>query len=65
MPEDLLGRLDVVKRGPAEAAVLLLGPGGDVLLTPRAPSGDPADGRTDEQLRLSLLPGSDGDPVVA
>ncbi|MFE9908707.1 M24 family metallopeptidase [Streptomyces clavifer] len=46
-------------------AVLLLGPGEDVLLCPRPPAGDPAQGRPDEQLRLTVLPAPDGDPVVA
>ncbi|MGW4029802.1 aminopeptidase P family protein [Streptomyces sp. NPDC004838] len=47
------------------AAVLLLGPEEDVLLCPRTPGGDLAGGRPDEGLRLSLLPNSEGDPVVA
>ncbi|MEL5953832.1 aminopeptidase P family protein [Streptomyces sp. CLV115] len=51
--------------GAPPGAVLLLGPGGDVLLSPRDPIGDSADGRTDEQLRVSPLPASDGDPAVA
>ncbi|MFD4033856.1 M24 family metallopeptidase [Streptomyces sp. NPDC058637] len=45
-------------------AVLLLGPGEDVLLCPRSPAGDPARERPDEQLRLTVLPAPDGDPVV-
>ncbi|MFJ9060756.1 M24 family metallopeptidase [Streptomyces sp. NPDC102409] len=51
--------------GAPPGAVLLLGPGEDVLLCPRAPTGDPAHGRPDEQLRLTVLPEADGDPVVA
>ncbi|MYQ55512.1 MULTISPECIES: M24 family metallopeptidase [unclassified Streptomyces] len=49
--------------GAPPGAVLLLGPGEDVLLCPRAPTGDPAHGQPDERLRLDVLP--DGDPVVA
>ena len=33
-------------------------PAEDVLLCPRTPTGDPADGRPDEQLRLTVLPTS-------
>src|SRR6478609_2671925 len=51
--------------GAPPGAVLLLGPGEDVLLCPRAPAGDPPHGRPDEQLRLTVLPDDDGDPVVA
>lgn len=51
--------------GAPPGAVLLLGPDEDVLLCPRAPTGDPADGRTDEQLRVDLLLVSGADPVVA
>ncbi|MFI9581607.1 aminopeptidase P family protein [Streptomyces sp. NPDC052236] len=46
-------------------AVLLLGPDEDVLLCPRAPTGDGTDGRLDEQLRLTVLSASAGDPAVA
>ncbi|MEV4330040.1 aminopeptidase P family protein [Streptomyces sp. NPDC049597] len=46
-------------------AVLLLGPDEDALLCPRTPTGDPVDGRPDEELRLTVLPASAGDPVVA
>ncbi|MEU6501393.1 M24 family metallopeptidase [Streptomyces californicus] len=51
--------------GAPPGAVLLLGPGEDVLLCPRAPVGEAAHGRPDEALRIDLLPGPDGDPVVA
>ncbi|MGC5364118.1 aminopeptidase P family protein [Streptomyces sp. DT24] len=51
--------------GAPPGAVLLLGPGEDVLLCPRAPAEEPAESRPDEQLRLLVLPGPDGDPVVA
>ncbi|MDH2393902.1 aminopeptidase P family protein [Streptomyces sp. HNM0663] len=44
-------------------AVLLLGPGEDVLLCPY--TADSADGRPDEALRVAVLPGSAGDPAVA
>ncbi|WP_335935776.1 aminopeptidase P family protein [Streptomyces sp. PTD5-9] len=47
--------------GAPPGAVLLLGPGEDVLLRPRDPAGEPADDR----LRVSELPVADGDPVVA
>ncbi|MFE9364270.1 M24 family metallopeptidase [Streptomyces sp. NPDC006978] len=50
--------------GAPPGAVLLLGPGEDVLLCPRAPTGDPAHGRPDEALRLTVLPDADSDPVV-
>ncbi len=45
--------------------MLLLGPGEDVLLCPRAPAGEGAHGRPDEALRIDLLPVPDEDPVVA
>lgn len=51
--------------GAPPGAVLLLGSGGDTLLCPRTPTGDPADGRLDEQLRLTVLSTSAGDPAVA
>ncbi|MEE1794215.1 aminopeptidase P family protein [Streptomyces sp. BE308] len=51
--------------GAPPGAVLLLGADEDVLLCPRVPTGDPAHGRPDEALRLSVLPAPDGDPVVA
>ncbi|MEU8706172.1 M24 family metallopeptidase [Streptomyces sp. NPDC048565] len=51
--------------GAPPGAVLLLGPGDDVLLCPRAPTGDPAHGRPDEGLRVSVLAETDDDPVVA
>lgn len=51
--------------GAPPGAVLLLGPGEDVLLCPRAPTGEPGHGRPDEALRIELLPAPDGDPVVA
>ncbi|MEU8675647.1 M24 family metallopeptidase [Streptomyces sp. NPDC048560] len=51
--------------GAPLGAVLLLGPAEDVLLCPRAPTGDPAEGRPDEALRQKVLPLPDGDPVVA
>ncbi|MFF3690287.1 aminopeptidase P family protein [Streptomyces sp. NBC_00390] len=46
-------------------AVLLLGPDEDMLLCPRTPSGDPADGRPDEEVRLTALPTSASDAAVA
>jgi Xaa-Pro aminopeptidase len=46
-------------------AVLLLGQAEDVLLCPGALTGDSADGRLDEQLRLTVLSTSAGDPAVA
>lgn len=51
--------------GAPPGAVLLLGPGEDVLLCPRAPAGETGHGRPDEALRVDLLPVPDGDPVVA
>ncbi|MEW2170529.1 M24 family metallopeptidase [Streptomyces sp. NPDC007027] len=51
--------------GAPPGAVLLLGPGEDVLLCPRAPAGEGAHGRPDEALRIDLLPVPDEDPVVA
>ncbi|MEI7032007.1 M24 family metallopeptidase [Streptomyces pratensis] len=51
--------------GAPPGAVLLLGPGEDVLLCPRAPAGEPGHGRPDEALRIvpPVAPGVD--PVVA
>ncbi|NDZ80286.1 M24 family metallopeptidase [Streptomyces sp. SID10853] len=46
-------------------AVLLLGPDDDVLLCPAGPAAGPQDGRPDEQLRLTVLPSTGGDPAVA
>ncbi|WP_432068199.1 aminopeptidase P family protein [Streptomyces sp. C10-9-1] len=46
-------------------AVLLLGPREDALLCPRTPTGEPADGHLDEELRLTVLPAGGGDPAVA
>ncbi|MEO3975186.1 aminopeptidase P family protein [Streptomyces sp. CAU 1734] len=51
--------------GAPPGAVLLLGPAEDVLLCPVAPTGDSAEGRPDEQLRLAVLPSASGDPAVA
>ncbi|HEY9367203.1 aminopeptidase P family protein [Streptomyces sp.] len=53
--------------GSPPGSVLLLGPGEDALLCPVAPGGDPADGRLDEELRLTVLPAGAaiGDPAVA
>ncbi|MFB6816987.1 M24 family metallopeptidase [Streptomyces sp. NPDC056347] len=51
--------------GAPPGAVLLLGPGEDVLFSPRAPGGEHGEGRTDERLRVSVLPVADGDPAVA
>lgn len=51
--------------GAPPGAVLLLGPRDDVLLCPRNPSVDPADGRPDDGLRLTVLPTSSGDAAVA
>ncbi len=51
--------------GAPPGAVLLLGPGEDVLLCPRAPAGETGHGRPDEALRVDVLPVPDGDPVVA
>ncbi|NBM15380.1 aminopeptidase P family protein [Streptomyces sp. GC420] len=49
---------------PAGAA-LLVGPEEDTLLCASPPSGEPAEGRPDELLRLMVLPAPDGDPAVA
>ncbi|WP_455354963.1 aminopeptidase P family protein [Streptomyces sp. SYSU K217416] len=46
-------------------AVLLLGPAEDVLLCTDTPTGEASEGRLDEQLRLTVLPGAGGDPAVA
>ncbi|MFC6065601.1 MULTISPECIES: aminopeptidase P family protein [Streptomyces] len=46
-------------------AALLLHDGGDTLLCPSAPTGDPSEGRPAEDLRISLLPAHTGDPAVA
>ncbi|MFJ4965515.1 putative peptidase [Streptomyces sp. ADI96-02] len=51
--------------GAPPGSVLLLGPGEDVLLCPRVPTGEAAHGRPDDALRIVLLPAVDGDPVVA
>ncbi|AWK09448.1 peptidase M24 family protein [Streptomyces spongiicola] len=54
--------------GAPPGAVLLLGPAGDSadeLLCPTAPTGDPVDGRLDEQLRLTVMPVHGDDPAVA
>ncbi|MFE3496026.1 aminopeptidase P family protein [Streptomyces sp. NPDC059169] len=54
--------------GAPAGAVLLLGPAGgsdDALLCPDAPTGDTAEGRLDERLRLTVLPTRGGDPAVA
>ncbi|MFD5030544.1 M24 family metallopeptidase [Streptomyces sp. NPDC058220] len=51
--------------GAPPGAVLLLGPGEDMLLCPRTPTGDSVDGHLDEQLRLTVLPTPSGDPAVA
>ncbi|OKJ32753.1 MULTISPECIES: aminopeptidase P family protein [unclassified Streptomyces] len=51
--------------GAPPGAVLLLGPGEDVLLRPRDTVGEPGDGRTDDRLRVASLSAADGDPVVA
>ncbi|MGW0551328.1 aminopeptidase P family protein [Streptomyces altiplanensis] len=50
--------------GAPPGAVLLLGPDEDVLICPRTPVADPADGRPDGQLRTTVLPEPDGDAVV-
>ncbi|MFE7427634.1 aminopeptidase P family N-terminal domain-containing protein, partial [Streptomyces sp. NPDC057545] len=49
--------------GAPPGAVLLLGPGEDVLLRPRDTVGEPGDGRTDDRLRVASLSAADGDPV--
>ncbi|MFI1158257.1 aminopeptidase P family protein [Streptomyces sioyaensis] len=46
-------------------AALLLGPAIDVLLCGRPLSGDPAEGRPADDVRVSVLPTRGGDPVVA
>lgn len=46
-------------------AVLLVGPGEDVLFCESPPTGDVDEGRVDEQLRVSVLAHSGGDPAVA
>ncbi|GAA3369218.1 aminopeptidase P family protein [Streptomyces sannanensis] len=46
-------------------AALLLGPQEDVLLCSHAPTGEPAEGRLDEDLRVTVLPTPGGDPAVA
>ncbi|MGN9793829.1 aminopeptidase P family protein [Streptomyces sp. OZ13] len=51
--------------GAPPGAVLLLGPADDVLVCPRTPTGDPADGRPDEGLRLVVMQTSTGDAAVA
>ncbi|MGP4004510.1 aminopeptidase P family protein [Streptomyces sp. 8N706] len=51
--------------GAPRGATLLLGPAEDVLLCPAAPSGDPAEGRIGEDLRLLVLPAPGDDSVVA
>jgi Xaa-Pro aminopeptidase len=51
--------------GAPPGAVLLLGPADDVLVCPRTPTGDPADGRPDEGLRLVVMQTSVGDAAVA
>ncbi|GAA4927725.1 aminopeptidase P family protein [Streptomyces coeruleoprunus] len=51
--------------GSPPGAVLLVGVDDDVLLCPRTPTGDPAEGRLDEGLRLTVLPPSGGDPAVS
>ncbi|MEV6396580.1 aminopeptidase P family protein [Streptomyces sp. NPDC051907] len=51
--------------GAPSGAVLLVGPGEDMLLCPRTPTGDPSEGRLDEALRQTVLPTSAGDPAVA
>ncbi|MEU8775715.1 aminopeptidase P family protein [Streptomyces sp. NPDC048606] len=47
------------------SAVLLVGPQEDVLFSACAPSGEADEGRLDEHLRLSVLPGPGADPAVA
>ncbi|MET9513914.1 aminopeptidase P family protein [Streptomyces sp. NPDC002994] len=54
--------------GAPPGAVLLLGPSAgeaDVLVCPGTSVVDPADGRPDEQLRITVLPAPGGDAVVA
>ncbi|WP_432092473.1 M24 family metallopeptidase [Streptomyces sp. bgisy100] len=51
--------------GAPHAAALLLGPAEDVLLCPDTPSGDPAEGRVTEDLRLLVLPAPGEDAAVA
>ncbi|MER5745488.1 M24 family metallopeptidase [Streptomyces sp. NPDC059913] len=51
--------------GAPPGAVLLLGPGEDVLFSPREPGGEHTEGRTDDRLRVSVLPVAGGDPAVA
>ena len=51
--------------GAPPGAVLLLGPGGDTLVCPRAGIGDQSDARLDGGLRLTVLPTAMGDPAVA
>ncbi|MDQ0841561.1 aminopeptidase P family protein [Streptomyces sp. V1I6] len=51
--------------GAPPGAVLLLGSADDVLVCPRTPTGDPADGRPDEGLRLVVMQTSAGDAAVA
>ncbi|MFE6737943.1 aminopeptidase P family protein [Streptomyces tubercidicus] len=46
-------------------AALLLGPADDALLCGSPLSGDPAEGRPAEDVRVSVLPTRGGDPVVA
>ncbi|UQX00273.1 aminopeptidase P family protein [Streptomyces sp. RerS4] len=46
-------------------AVLLIGPGEDVLFSAATPSGEVDEGRLDERLRLCVLPGPGADPAVA
>ncbi|MFF4602440.1 aminopeptidase P family protein [Streptomyces sp. NPDC001339] len=46
-------------------AALLMGPGEDVLLCGGPLSGDPSEGRPVDDVRVSVLPARDGDPVVA
>ncbi|MFJ4921722.1 M24 family metallopeptidase [Streptomyces sp. NPDC088725] len=51
--------------GAPPGAVLLLGPDTDTLLCAGSPLGDPAEGRLDAELRLTVLPATGGDPAVA